>query len=475
MSMLDDRLHALEAEDHAVEDVRLRRFNLFMGTVVVLNILAIAVEMDFGPEDEDRPALGWILLESAFIVTFIVEIGIRIWWEGKNWPRVAWNWFDVIVVAAAIVDVWILSLIQSESGAGMNSLTILRISRLVRLVRMVKLVRMLSGLYIMVVAFWHALQSMFFLGIMMIFGILIYSIFAVTLIGRNDSFDEVRIGRDHETVYDRFGTVSRAMYSLFEIMTLEGWEEVSRPLVTKQPLTFLFIGSFILIFTFGMLNMIVALVVQKTLEQTSRVDEHAQKEARRQIEEELRMMKKLFVKRASEDGSRSTNGTSPSSSTHVAELESRNITPEQFEQALKENDALRKQVLGIGVHPTEAKELFTVLDWDQSGEVTVRELMDGLAKLQAGAPSPWDAMATHASVRHVQRRVEELQQAVIALAAKQAENQARLESRITEQAQALQDAVACLCSGTSSPSRKDQTATSTGAANSAFGSRDPSG
>merc|ERR1719379_2839628 len=120
-------------------------------------------------------------------------------------------------------------------------------------------------------ALWHALHSMMFLGGIMIFGVFLYSIFATVIIGRNSVFDGVMINGD--TVDNRFGKVYRSMYSLFELMTLEGWEQVARPLVEKQPLTFLFIGSFILIFTYGMLNMVVATVVEKTLDQS-----HAMKE-----------------------------------------------------------------------------------------------------------------------------------------------------------------------------------------------------
>merc|ERR1740123_1987566 len=113
----------------------------------------------------------------------------------------------------------------------------------------------------MALAFWHAMKSMCFLVSAMTFGVLLYAIVAANMIGKNSAFDGVMIHED--TVYDRFGTVGQAMYSLFELMTLEGWDQVARPLVEAQPLTIFFIGSFIVIFTFGMLNMIVAMVVEK--------------------------------------------------------------------------------------------------------------------------------------------------------------------------------------------------------------------
>merc|ERR1719454_2857035 len=141
-------------------------------------------------------------------------------------------------------------------------------------------------------AFMKALQNMAWLGVILFFGILIYGILATILIGRNSAFDDVRIAGD--TVYSRFGTVMRSMYSLFELMTLEGWEVVSRPLVEAQPLVFLFIGSFIGIFTYGLLNMVVATVVQKTLEQTGAMKEYDDKLEMKRVAEELLTLQRIF-------------------------------------------------------------------------------------------------------------------------------------------------------------------------------------
>merc|ERR1719440_932547 len=125
-----------------------------------------------------------------------------------------------------------------------------------------------------------------FLGCIMFFGMLIYAIIATLFIGRNSSFDDVRIGLD-SNVEERFGKVYRSMYSFFELMTLEGWELVARPLVEKNPVCFLLIGSYILIFTYGLLNMVVATVVEKTLEQTQKMKEYETKKQMKSFAEEL--------------------------------------------------------------------------------------------------------------------------------------------------------------------------------------------
>merc|ERR1719271_856201 len=200
-----------------------------MGGVIIVNIFWIAIEMDFGPEEGTKVAdrIPWFVGSSIFLTIFIIEIFVRLHWEGRRWPCHFWNWFDLVVVFCAI-------------------------------------------LYVMVMAFLHALKSMCFLGTIMFFGMLIYSIMATILIGRNSTFKDVQIYDD--TVPDRFGTVYASMYSLFELMTLEGWQLVARPLVEKQPLTFIFIGTFIMIFTYGLLNMVVATVVEKTIQQNAEMN-----------------------------------------------------------------------------------------------------------------------------------------------------------------------------------------------------------
>eukprot|EP00419_Tripos_fusus_P031976 CAMPEP_0172765510 /NCGR_PEP_ID=MMETSP1074-20121228/179421_1 /TAXON_ID=2916 /ORGANISM="Ceratium fusus, Strain PA161109" /LENGTH=301 /DNA_ID=CAMNT_0013600469 /DNA_START=185 /DNA_END=1090 /DNA_ORIENTATION=- len=251
---------------------------------------------------------------------------------------------------------------------------------------MVKLIRALQGLYMLVTAFWHAMKSMCFILSMMIFGVLLYSIVATVLIGRNSAFDDVRIYDD--TVDDRFGTVYRSMYSLFELMTLEGWDQVARPLVEEQPAVVIFIMSFIMIFTFGMLNMVVALVVEKTLEQTRQMGACKERELQLQMATELMKIINVF-RDSDEDGS----GT---------------LSLEELEKALETNESVSNDLAEIGIPAEDAKELYKILDWDNSGEVTVKEFVEGISKVQADVPSTWDALATHSNVRRLMHDIGKL-------------------------------------------------------------------
>merc|ERR1719262_1227642 len=127
---------------------------------------------------------------------------------------------------------------------------------------------------------------------MMVFGIFIVSIFTTTFIGRNEEFADLQMGA--ATGAERFGTVGGSMYSLFELMTLEGWQFVARPLVSASPGMAIFLFAFILTFTFGMLNMIVAMVVEKTIEQARRVEEEDEFELQELVQQNFLKLRQCF-------------------------------------------------------------------------------------------------------------------------------------------------------------------------------------
>jgi voltage-gated sodium channel len=61
---------------------------------------------------------------------------------------------------------------------------------------------------------------------------------------------------------DWFGTIGGSMYSLFQIMTLESWSMgIVRPVMAVYPAAWLFFVPFILITTFAVLNLFVAIMV----------------------------------------------------------------------------------------------------------------------------------------------------------------------------------------------------------------------
>jgi len=60
---------------------------------------------------------------------------------------------------------------------------------------------------------------------------------------------------------ETFGSLDRSLFTLFQIMTLEGWAEITRKIMEEQPLAWLFFVPFILVTTLTVLNLFVAIIV----------------------------------------------------------------------------------------------------------------------------------------------------------------------------------------------------------------------
>merc|ERR1712151_32496 len=127
-------------------------------------------------------------------------------------------------------------------------------------------------------AFKHAIASMVNIAALILAGIFLSAVFTTSTIGRNKDLRRLQMGI--ATGEERFGSIPDSMYSLFELMTLEGWENVGRPLVKAEPAFAIFLFLFIMVFTFGMLNMVVAMVVEKTIEQVRMMDEIGKQESK---------------------------------------------------------------------------------------------------------------------------------------------------------------------------------------------------
>lgn len=179
-------------------------------------------------------AAGPLLLavDHVILAVFVVEIVLRIAVHRSRFFRDAWSLFDLFVVSVALLP-------ASETFAVLRALRVLRVLRLASaLPRMRRVVEAL-------------LSSLPGLGaVVSILGLLFYvaAVMATQLFGA--SFP------------DWFGTLPRSLYTLFQVMTLESWSMgIVRPVMDAYPYAWAFFVPFILLATFTMLNLFIAVVV----------------------------------------------------------------------------------------------------------------------------------------------------------------------------------------------------------------------
>lgn len=175
----------------------------------------------------------WLVMaDQAILAVFVVEITLRLAAHRLAFFRDPWSVFDFIVVAIALIP-------ASGPLAVLRALRVLRVLRIITLVPSMK--RVVGGL----------LSALPGLGsVSAIIGIIFYvaAVIATKLFGAD--FPQW------------FGTLGDSAFTLFQIMTLEGWAmDIVRPVMEVFPLAWIFFLLFILSSTFTLLNLFIAVIV----------------------------------------------------------------------------------------------------------------------------------------------------------------------------------------------------------------------
>lgn len=358
--------------------------------ITLVNIVIMAVEHCF--EESEEQQLTWVVTDSLFVVAFCIEIGVRMYWERSKWPCIAWNWFDIIVTLLSAIDVWLLQSMNSDSELT-RAAPVLRALRLIRVVRLFKLLRYWQGLYAMVMSMTKTIKTLADVFVVLMTCFFLYATVMVTLIGRSKTFKDVKIGE--RTTADYFGSISTAMLTLFDLMILEGWVSVYRPLVSKQFWVFIPVSIFIVAFTFGMLNMIVAFIIDTNVESRREIDEVNEKKRLQTLREDLELLQEDSKKDGAFGGK---------------------LTYGKFEAILLSKAPVRQIFQGLGCETCNAREIFEVVDWDDTGRHTVSEFLESLLGMLTSddtATASWHRLAANSIVKGHEWQISELENSFV--------------------------------------------------------------
>jgi voltage-gated sodium channel len=192
---------------------------------------------------------------------FVIEIIARLFVYRGRFFRDPWSIFDFVVVGIALLP----------ATGQFSVLRALRVLRVLRILTIVPSMRRVVG------ALLGAIPGLISIGLVLL---IIYYVFAV-----------IATNLFAVAFPEWFGNLGRSFYTLFQIMTLESWSMgISRPVMEQFPHAWAFFISFILIATFTMLNLFIAIIVNAM--QTFSEDEHqetvhALAETREHIEADL--------------------------------------------------------------------------------------------------------------------------------------------------------------------------------------------
>jgi voltage-gated sodium channel len=213
-------------------------------------------------------AAGGLLraIDRIVLAVFTVEVGLRIVAHGPRFFRDPWSVFDFLIVGVSLTP---------SSGA----FTVLRALRILRALRLISAVPRMRAV---VQGLLGAIPGVG--AIIALLGLVYYVAAVMTTKMFGADFPEL------------FGHLGRSLFTLFQIMTLEGWVDgVVKPVMEVHPYAWMFFIPFILLVTFTILNLFIAVIVgamQAEHDKLEAKEAEAAQDERRLILEELRGLRR---------------------------------------------------------------------------------------------------------------------------------------------------------------------------------------
>eukprot|EP00929_Paragymnodinium_shiwhaense_P087156 TRINITY_DN47436_c0_g1_i1.p1 TRINITY_DN47436_c0_g1~~TRINITY_DN47436_c0_g1_i1.p1 ORF type:complete len:783 (+),score=171.38 TRINITY_DN47436_c0_g1_i1:54-2402(+) len=357
-----------------------RSYEIGNALLIFLNALFIAGEADYNGREAQKHGelpmtspLGFLIANQIFCAIFTLDLILRICVEASNWitsHERYWNLFDTMVVAHMLFETVTQSItdlrsLNTDSG-GLSMLRLLRLMRVVRVARMIKVVRFFRELRVLFFSIIEALRSLVW-SVMLMFFLFLFS--GVCLNHGVLDYLQKRDGfRSEESAELRryFGTLQRTVMTLYQ--SISGgvdWSEPYNQLDLKglggETFFFLFFITFSI---FALLNVVAAVFVEHTMQRSQKDRDfvmEAELESKREIIEKLISV----FEEIDEDG----NGY---------------VSMEVFEEKVKD-----KQILtyfsALGLDIETARTLFVLLDYDETGIVSVQDFVLGCIRLKGSA------------------------------------------------------------------------------------------
>lgn len=213
--------------------VEARWFEPWMIGLILFNGVLIGLETS---KDFVAQYGSWLHLGNDIILgIFIIEVVLKL---AAVSPRFGlyfgngWNLFDFSVV--------VLSLIPATGEFAL-------VARLIRVLRVLRLVSAVPQLRLIVATLVRSIPSM---GHVIMLMSIIFYIYAVT---------GFHLFHEHDA--EHWGTLGAALLSLFQLVTLDDWFNLYAKAREVHAWSWIFFVSFILIGTFVMLNLFIAVVI----------------------------------------------------------------------------------------------------------------------------------------------------------------------------------------------------------------------
>mmetsp|Transcript_1129 Transcript_1129/g.1584 ORF Transcript_1129/g.1584 Transcript_1129/m.1584 type:complete len:435 (-) Transcript_1129:1194-2498(-) len=210
------------------------RVQFFIVMLISINAIMLGIgTFDFVQDNEDVSD-AFEKIDQAFLIIFTIELAFQFLYHGYRLILDGWLLFDLIIITVS----W-----------SFNEVQIIRAFRIFRALRLVTRIKVMKNL---IVALFSVMPRMAAIGLLLF---LIFYIFAVMF---TNLFKE--LWHDGDTDFDYFSRLDSTFFTLFQLMTLDNWADVTRQVVAVFKWAWAPMLAFVIISGFIVVNLIIAVI-----------------------------------------------------------------------------------------------------------------------------------------------------------------------------------------------------------------------
>ncbi|CAE8627315.1 unnamed protein product [Polarella glacialis] len=337
--------------------LRHNAFDLSLGMIICLDVIFNVADIDARAVGQSPPMWANIGAKTCLAV-YTVELLLNVFVSGLALFKNRWSVMDFCIIFSGWLEVILMAY---EISA--KEFTLLRLLRLLRILRLMKLCRhhrWLTELKKLVMMMASCLRTLFWSFMFCFIVMSAWSMAAVELVNpvvqqmaADGAFGDCR------SCGSALTSVMRANLMMFQtIIAGDSWGDLAVPVIEAHPWTaIIFIGS-LLTLVFGVLNLIVAVVIDTYAEHRQKDVMNLAQELDAEAAEDKRFLQKIFDQ-IDEDGSGELN---------LAEVLLAAKTHPEFKSRLRVMD----------IDEQDLVQMFEMIDGDGSGSVDPEEFITAL-------------------------------------------------------------------------------------------------
>lgn len=346
------RHHLYRKEKHIANSAL---FNGFIMLAVTINTILVGVEVDTATEVMAWDRIGFVMLEAAFCLLFTLELCIRIDQQSWGYFQDLLNLLDYSLVIASWLDVATSASTYRERVQLASTIRVFRFVRIIRLAQNSK-----SQLLVIARGLANAVEHVIQLSIITAVFVFMMAVVLTSLVAQ----DAYAISRwPQAKMYA--GSVWRSTITVMQLATLDLWSEVAIRLFEISPLSLVTIVFTLFLLNFGIINHLVAIMVDRV---SNISGEH------NEVQEKLMGKAHDMLIRSLEEDLRSGIGLDGKLSMQVF-------------HKLIQTPTVNAKLQMMGISDEEAQAFYEIMDGERHGGITAHQFVLGLSKAKGKAKS----------------------------------------------------------------------------------------